>query len=358
MEPVPARFRMAVAPAYEVINGFVLDPFPSDSRFLDPNTGAISRFHTPEGERLDYASCSPWETEDGEYQLVGRWTWQGKCNGAIPTEDRVFGLERFSLPSGRVLDQIPLDVVPASIPCWFPGMTARVLFAGSDGQLYRLAFGRGPGASDEANTGPHRPSLIAWRGPALEQLMTRDPVWPADPRLGGRLIASVSYRAHKSDDRLIPTRLWWLQLAPDGSAVVDGGCLTDPEEEPRLDRGEERYPNLTLASDGRLVLAYLHQPPQSSLWELHLAAVQFDTKTGKPTVHTADDRVLTPDHLAAQPPFSADGRHVFGIIQGDHRFGTVGLNARVVKYPVNPTSLQAHAARTATVRHRAVAPRG
>ena len=356
LAPVPVRYRMVVGPAYGVINGFVIDPFPSESRLLNPTTGEISRFHAPRGDQFDHASCSPWQNEEGECQLVGRWARRVEGSGRMVAEE--FGLARYSIPSGRVLDEIPLEVVPSSSPCWFPGTSARVLYAGSDGRLYQVSFEDEPGFADnEVDDSPHRPSPIAWHAPPLRHLMIHDPAWSTDPRLGGLLIAALAFQVHPTDDRLTPKRLWWLKLADDAT-VVDAGPLTDPEEKPRLDRAEERYPNVHVAPDGRLVLAYLSQPPMSALWELRLATVQIDPKRGIPMVHTIDDRVLASNHLGAQPSFSADGLDVFGVLQGSEHPHGPGPLARVVRFPAMPSSSRTSAGATAHADHKSVNPRG
>src|SRR5206468_569384 len=124
-----------------------------------PETGEIRRFRSPTGDRFDYASCSPWQDEEGQYQVVGRWS-ELSADGPSADVDE-FGLARYTLPSGRVLDRVPLDVVPASPPCWFPGFTARVLYAASDGLLYRLSFeGDTP---RRAGDPPPKPEPVEWR---------------------------------------------------------------------------------------------------------------------------------------------------------------------------------------------------
>lgn len=324
LAPEPARFRVAIDPAYDVINGFVIDPSPSDPRLLDLQTGGLGLFRTPEGDLLDYASLSPWEDEEGESQVVGRWVRQSRDRrGGDGFE---FGVARYSVPSGRVLDQVPLPVVPASDPCWFPGMTARVLYAASDGLLYNMAFER------DGRSGTPRPEPIAWRGPALRFLVVRDPTWPSDPRLGGRLIVSLAFQTRDTDLRLAPARLWWVRLNADASAVVDGAPLTDPEQPSGFDRGEERFANAAVGPDGRLRLAYLRQVPVSSLWELRVGVVDIDA-AGRPSVRTSDDRLLAQDHLGAHPSFSSDGRYLFGLHQGAPARRGARAEPRVVRYP-------------------------
>src|SRR5947209_8169861 len=98
--------------------------------FLDLETGRTRRLALPEGDWLDLARCAPWADERGESQVVGRW---GSRSGS--GTDRLsngIGLGRFSCPEGRALDRVPVAAVPTGPPCWFPGTSARVLFAAGD----------------------------------------------------------------------------------------------------------------------------------------------------------------------------------------------------------------------------------
>src|SRR4051794_25995592 len=70
-------FRISSVPQYSVINGFVLNDWPSNPGFLDVTNGAVKPFNPPGDDRLDFASCSPWIDEQGEYQMVGRWSRRG-----------------------------------------------------------------------------------------------------------------------------------------------------------------------------------------------------------------------------------------------------------------------------------------
>src|SRR5262249_41030833 len=62
--------------------------------FLDRQTGQVLRLEMPAGEILDYAACSPWCDERGQFQAVGRWmTRAGKQYSYLPQD---FGLVRLS----------------------------------------------------------------------------------------------------------------------------------------------------------------------------------------------------------------------------------------------------------------------
>lgn len=325
LAPVPWHFRMATPPRYEVINGFALHYWPEAPKFLDTRTGQLREFRLPKGDRFEYAACSPWEDEQGECQVVGRW--MREVSSASGPSDRLFeafGLARYELPSGRVLNRIPVEVVPATHPCWFPDTTARLIFGAGDGQLYLLDFDQ----SDRDGVGENPvPQPIAWGcKPPGRKVMVRDPVWSADPRLGGRLIVSIQFRRDGADEDLTPGRLWWLTLTSDGKEIVAAGPLTDPELGPhRPDRVEERYPNLTKTPDGDLAIAYLTRVPRSPRWALRLAPVAAEATAEPPVVRSESARTVADDHVSALPPFSADGRWLYGLLPSE------GAN-RVVRF--------------------------
>jgi hypothetical protein len=311
LEPTPTRFRVSAPPPYDVVNGFLLNTIPGDSQWLDVETGQMRKVPIPEGDRIEYASCSPWQDDEG-CQVVGRWTH--RVPNRFGMRAREFGMARYAIPSGRVLDQIPMEVVPASQPCWFPGTAAKVLFAGVDGRLYRVDF---DGKGDDGD-GP-RPVPLVWRLPAPgTSMLIRDPVWPSDPRMGGRLIVSLSYWTGGTQNRLSPSRLWWLKLDRSGLSVVEAGVLTDPAMPTAGEsrRDDERFPNVVITPNGSPLLAYLSQPRETSLWDLRLTPLRFEAATGRPTARSEESRMLTHRHLTTFPPFSADGSHVFAIVRG------------------------------------------
>jgi hypothetical protein len=308
---------MATPPHYGVINGFVLNPWPDGLRFLDAETGQMRRFNVPDGDRFEYGSCSPWQDDQGEYQVVGRWMQQQ--DGLAPNEHlyRSFGVARYAMPSGRILNRIALEHMPASHPCWFPDMTARVIYAGGDGRLYKLDFE----ATDRDGTGDNpAPHELVWRCPLpASQVAVRDPVWSGDPRLGGRLIASLQLWEGDGHADVVRGRLWWLALSPDGGSIVAAGPLTDPRlgsEHSALT--EERFPNLAKTPDGRLALAFLSRSAFRDRWQLHLAPVSIESPGGEPVVNTETSWVVADEHLAALPPFSADGQWIYGIVSNGH----------------------------------------
>ena len=313
LAPTPAHFRMATPPHYGVINGFVMESELNTPRFLDAATGAVRKLVLPEGDRFEYGACSPWVDEQGESQVVGRWMREATASGT--PHQRLydsFGLARYALPSGRVLNRIALEVLPLSHPCWFPDMTARVIYAGGDGHLYLLDFT----ATDRADAGDDpTPRRVLWQcARPGAGLMIADPVWSGDPRLGRRLIVSLRYDGGAASGAMKPAQLWWVSLSPDGRAVVDAGALTGGGTSAEAGRpNEERFPNLAATPDGTLVLAHFARATVSNEWTLRLSPVDFDGTGGAPRVRPGSDRVIADGLVSVLTPFSADGRWLYGI---------------------------------------------
>ncbi|MGE3818100.1 MAG: hypothetical protein AB7I30_01575 [Isosphaeraceae bacterium] len=309
LEPEPWRLRLGGPPAHGVLNGFLMEPAPGVSQFLDPETGRVSPLNLPTTDRIDYGACSPWSDEEGEYQLVGRWERREARNGGIVS--LAFGLARYAMPGGRMLDQLPLEVPPASHPCWFPDRTARVLYAGGDGRLYRIAF-EGPEIS--AGLSP-TPRPIVWKVPAPGAVvLIRDPVWSTAAALDGRLIVSLAYQVKGGDEHLRAARLWWLRLDPSGSAIVGAGPLESESGTIAGQFDDERYPTVAVTPDGSLMLAWLTHRVSQWRWELELAPVRWDPSTGDPRVGTSETRTLSRDPMPSLSSFSVDGQYLCTLV--------------------------------------------
>lgn len=322
LEPPEWHWRLASAPHYGVINGFVLNAWPGDPGLLDSETGALARLKLPKGDRLEYGSCSPWSDESGESQVVGRWVQRAK-GGMLETEETslAFGIARYSLPSGRVLNRFKVETMPATHPCWFPDMSARLIYPGGDGSLYVVDFDR----TDREGLGEDPvPQRVSWRcSQPGDKLIVRDPVWSADPRLGGRLIVSLQYREGGPGSDLNAGELWWLALSANGTQIVSAGPLsTGTGEKPDCER---RYPNVARTPDGGLSLAFLDRPRGQPHWSLRIVPIESQAD-GSPTARLGEARTLTSDHLSALAPFSADGRWIHGIV-ADSQFG------KLVRFP-------------------------
>ena len=325
LEPEAAHFRMKSPPLYGVINGFILNSKTSTVRFLNDSTGELHTLKLPEGQGLDFATCSPWVDDRGEHQIIGRWEQHVDEGREFRVEQ--FGIARYAMPSGRLIGKMNVEPVPAGHPCWYPGNASRVLFAAGDGALYQLDFKEldrnrdADGVEDELYASSHQPvpEPIRWRcAPPSDRMMVMDPVWKPDSRLGDRLIASLSFADGSESERLTRSHLWWLKLDPRGNEIVDAGPL-DPSartEDQDRDRGDERHASLGVTPSGEIVLAYLRQRNLDyGRWELHLAPIAFDPETDAPSFRPDASRILSKSHLSETPRFSSDGESLYGILR-------------------------------------------
>ncbi len=310
--PEERQFRRAAVAAREV-NGYLVGDAAPGCRFLDPETGRYSRMTLPDGDSLLFAQATPWRDDRGRSQVVGRWMGRDGRHG----DARGFGLARYSYPSGAVLDRIPVEVAPAAAPTWFPDLSARLIYAGTDGQLYRIAFedeaGR-PAGRDEVM----RPVPLSWQctPPGVDRVHLEDPSFMTVPGLRGRLVVALRRQADLPDGRVFfPSEIWWLELNPRATAIVAAGRLTVPagETDP-LGGVEERMPSIAATPDGTPVLAYLSRPKGRHDWQIRLAPVTTDPETRSPRAAAADSLLIAESSAAVAPTFSSDGLWLNGVI--------------------------------------------
>lgn len=279
----------------------------SGSTLLDPRTGDVTTIALKDTESLLFAKSSPWEDGNGETEVVGRWVSREPSDWSTQTQE--IGVARFAMPSGRQLDHVPLDVVPAGNPCWYPGTTSRILYAGTDGKLYSLQFHDGAAGQFEP---PAKPEIITWacRQPGRGEARITDPVWPADPRMKGRLVVSLTYLdALDTPDAFVPEQIWWFELSRDGKSITAAGRLTAPRST-RAPRVQERLPSLAITDGDEAVMAYLSRPAGQSTWDLKLAPVAFHPATGEARARTRMATLLARNVVVTFPAFSPDGRWV------------------------------------------------
>ncbi|SIN70343.1 hypothetical protein SAMN05444166_0255 [Singulisphaera sp. GP187] len=301
--PKPSERRQAGAPRYQALTASPLSKGASEFRIQNVKTGVVERIQLDEADRVDYASCSPWQDSQGRSHVTGLWkSFEG-------SQVRKMGLARIAIPGGEILDRVALNAVPASSPCWYPGTSASVLFSGWDGQLYSYSFDDPPtGAEESSDSVASRPTPLAWRNPPPwdNHRQFWEPTWPTDPRLGKRLIVSVSFRELGQDQEgRTRTQLWWLKLTSDRAEIEDLGPLITPGPTDAI--AEERLANIAATPDGGLVLAYLARQEGDPKLHLRLGSVKIDATTGHPSVDAADVVELPGPRLANQPRFSADG---------------------------------------------------
>jgi hypothetical protein len=327
----------AAAPRYQGVNGRVFSDREYQPNLIDRSTGEIVRVAVPSEDVLDYPACSPWRDEAGRFEIVCRWMKRsGRDQEHLPQE---FGLARFSFPDVGRIDRIMLQVLPVAEPCWVPGAASRIVFIAGDGQLYRHDFDEAAGTrlASGGDGEPARPRRISWQTamPGTGTVHFRDLIWPAEPRLGGRLIASIWYLANQGEEpRFVGSQLWWIRLSEDGSAIAAAGRLTpvevgaweDAGREVAMSSEEERLPTVAMTSEGELTIAYLHRESEDGLWELRTAPIEVDPATGAIRVLPDGIRTVTPSCVATAPAFSLDGRAVYGVL--DARPGGGGITPR------------------------------
>jgi hypothetical protein len=294
---------------YAIVDSHLLGRDDGAAWLLDSDRGRLLRMGSAGADRLSHASCSPWRDGRGDWQVVGR-SRERVGRGAAQL-GRGFGLARWTFPGGRLLDRIETEVFPVGPPCWLPGASARVLFAAGDGRLYRFAFEAAPGPESSADEPDTRPLPLAWwriplpgKNPVLS-----DPSLPADPRLGGRLLVALSVA--EEGGRVPLWQVWWLQVDAAATAIVAAGRLTRPGPED----AHERFPALAIGPDGGMVLAFLVHRPGDRGYQLRLAPIQVEPRTGVPSVAPGEAAVLADGCLPLHPAVSEDGRWISCIVR-------------------------------------------
>lgn len=296
------------------LTDYFLDSAGRKSHWLDARAGAMVLPPLPDDAVFEAASCSPWVDAAGHRQAVGRWserTWSGPS-----TTCRAFGLARFALDEGRLINQVATDIVPISPPCWFPGTRARVLFPAGDGQLYRFAFeSENPGdpVNDGGATADAAPVPVSWACPCpgFGDVSITQVSWPDDPRLGGRLLATLQPRDSPCGpaSRIPGSQLWWLRLDHAATRIIAVGPLlaNDPGESTATD-GDERSPTVAALPDGTLGLAYAHRAKGEAGWTVRLAPLGVDADHNPIPADPTAARTLAAGCFPAPLAFSPDGR--------------------------------------------------
>ncbi len=294
------------------------------SKFLDVRDGSEFRLGLEPGERLDAASCSPWEDQAGRRLLVGRYTAiEVESGEAIGQE---FGMALYRIPDGKSLARIKTDLLPVAPPCWYPDATARVLFAAGDGLLHQFDFVDAEERDDEAAT---KPRAIAWDWSELWPFppIVSGPYWPALSGFERTLIVSLNARPEEKAD-YGPSQIWWLRLDAAGDRVVAAGRLTTPvggREGPRLD---EQRAVLEQGPGGELLLLYQVRREDDASWELRVAPVEIGTGFDGPRAGVG--HVIDQDKRVGNHALTADGTAVFTILR------CWGKATEVRKVPLTP----------------------
>jgi hypothetical protein len=287
------------APAPTFISGFGcrLDE-PGPFR-LDAGRMALERFPLPDGDHASHLRAAPWRDRRGATRVVGRWWGALDADGRLPASQGP-GLALYAFPEGTALERITTDVAPTAPPCWVPGREASIVYAASDGRLYRLDF--------DAGRADRRPRLIRWAVPEPGDGPGQafDPEWPADPRFARTfLVALATNNRPESTQRLDPTALWWLRLDLAGTAIEAAGPVAWPAgADATRDR---RFPVVVARPDGGLTLASLTGAGGDSGWRLEAVDVRVDPESGA-VVPLGPSRTLAEDLCGNVPTPAPDGR--------------------------------------------------
>ncbi len=348
--------RSEAIPLYHAFNGRFFSGTTVNPRILDRQSGELLPVDYDPQDTLEYASCSPWRDERGQYHVACRWmTRTGEGNTLLPRE---FGLARFTLPEGRMIDRIALDVMPSGEPCWVrgsaseagssEGLEPKVLFVAGDGVIYRYTFPEAVSKAAVDSSANIRTKgddgqdglleTISWRAktPGLGPVYIKDLVWPARSLLKGRLLAALSYQVqHEGRPKFLGPQLWWLELSDDGLAIVNAGRFTVPtpnENDFEHDYNqEERLPNVAVVPDGdgegTLALTFLTRTRNQAHWELRLVPIENDS-SGNLVARREHCRILCRHSIAAAPTFSADGRWVYSMVLNEGETSTSRLIPR------------------------------
>ncbi len=275
------------------------------ARLLDPETGRLKPLDLPTKVWLTSASLSPWRDELGREQMV--------VSGFDHASGQII-LARYALPSGRVLDRIPIGAPVVVPPCWNPRVPGQILFVAATGWLYRAEFADGVAPKVQP---------VRWgvRPPGEGSVMITTLSWPNSQRLDGRILVSLWYRVRiGAGMSFTPARLWWLKLDRDGSSIIGAGPLDRSEVDPRNTARrveQERYPVLVTARNGARAVVYLVNHGGGGKNELRIAPLDIDPVDGTPHVTAARGVSLADGCANAAPALSADGRWVTCLIRAN-----------------------------------------
>jgi hypothetical protein len=315
--PQPAR-RVPGHPSFVYVSGHLLGLGSWDLQRLDPEAGRIEPLSLPEGSLMDCARGSPWRDSRGRWQVAGRgWTSSGPGRKPI-TREHCLALHEF--PGGAVLDRVETEHLPSGVLCWEPGTSARVLYAAGDGALYWHDFEGSDPSGKNFRRENSRPKRVSWEcpQPGLGPVRLADPAWPAEPRLGGRLLVSLQVLERDGGQRRYSSwRLWWLRLDRDRMAVVAAGPLLPPDPAiPGSESWGDHFPTPVTGPGGQLALAYLTDRPGVHLGQLRIAPLRIDPATGEPSAAVGGP-VLASDCVRTALAPSADGRRICCVVNPD-----------------------------------------
>jgi hypothetical protein len=290
-------------------------------RLVDRTSGQLDRLRVPENDRWGLIAVSPWHDPEGDLEAVGRWA---RRTASAPAQE-FCGLGVFRLSDGTVKYRVATDLLPTGRPCWVPGRRGEFLFPAADGQLYRWRAGGRSGDFDEhEESGPtasrrgSMPDLqvVQWRceRPGAGATFLNDPVWLWKPGSGRFVIVALSLRQRTGAKSVYrPPTLWWLEISPQGDAIVAAGPLTRlAREGAGTERIMERFPNIAAAGE-RIRLVHLKKVFGKGDWSLCSSELEIDRATGGPRIKSTETepRVLASTMAPAFPVLACDGQRVY-----------------------------------------------
>jgi hypothetical protein len=297
-------------------------PWHASSAVVDRLTGHTLPITPPGEDRWDLVSVSPWRASDGSVEAVARWVNRSDANRGTP----FFGLTRFRLPGSTIKSRITLDVLPTGRPCWIAGRHDALLFPAGDGNLYRCLLAADPAPDDgdsagaESDTGGGacaHAERVNWRSnpPGNSAPMLADPVGLPQVRLHQIIFVALSERREIGKRKVFNvSKIWWLQMNEQASAIVAAGRLTRPEKgSPALEKTAERFPSVAIDSRGSVNLLYLTREGEASGWKLRHAPLEIDGQTNVPRIGSQDGKSFSlAEDLAGGPlAAAADGKSVY-----------------------------------------------
>jgi hypothetical protein len=307
-----------------LIDAFLVSESHDGILRLDPETGRLEPVALPLGESLFRPSFSPHRDDrhDG-------------AQAAGVSFDRASGeyfLARVLLPGGEVLGRVPAPVLPIGSLCWDPMSRSRVLFASGDGKLFCIEIA----TTEEGAIQPSVPPPVSWASGLAPgaYVVPLDPCWPADARLGGRVMVSLRRRQSTGTRvKLTPARLWWLKLDPHRATIVEAGPL-EVQTQTSVAGDEDwdvRYPSFAATTEGALLIAYQIFRRGRSTGELQVAPLRIDPRTGAPSM-LCSESVTVGDGCVRMPAvFSRDGRRIAFL----KRSGQEPATAQSVELPLS-----------------------
>lgn len=250
---------------------------------MDPTNARLKEFRIRAAGTLEQASVSPWQDIWGNRLAVGRWCTP-LANDGLETD---FGIGRFEYPSGRLLELVRVQSLPAAPPVWSPAPRAMIFYPGQDGRLYKLDFDAEEGS---AHRGPREvtfPENVWWGPDKGAQVLSA--CRPKGPGFGNLLVVSIRIMANHLGPDASPEQIWWLRLDSDESKILEGHRLT--EDRPKRAR-QEHLPAVYARPGGPAMLAYVAKNWEEDLWELRIAPLREISGTDGPRAFERETRVV------------------------------------------------------------------